>query len=108
MASLMAASICISPSASSSGARPWISAKACRKRTALGLLRAPKLECETKAMRGSRPNSLSRYAAASADSAICSALGSYWTWVPEKKNTHLPLSREEEGREGEEGESKGQ
>ena len=74
-----AASACISPSTSSSGARARISASARRILAALAVSRLPKLECESSATLGSMPNRRTVSAAMSVVSAISSAGGSMLT-----------------------------
>lgn len=76
-----AASPCISPSTSSSGACSRSSARASRIFSALGWLEVPKLECDNKATLGRMPKRSSSSAAIRVISASCAAVGSTFTWV---------------------------
>ncbi len=74
-----AASPCISPSTARSGARAPTRASASRIFWADGASELPKLEWESSATLGVRPNRRTSSAASRVISAICSALGSRFT-----------------------------
>ena len=71
-----AASPCISPSISRSGARCTISARARRIFSAEGMLIEPKFDAESSATLGARPKRRISSTASSVISAMCSASGS--------------------------------
>ncbi len=76
-----AASACISPSTCSSGAAWRTSRSASRIFRAVGELLAPKLECDSSAALGVRPNRRTTSAPSRVISATCWLVGSTMTWV---------------------------
>lgn len=84
--STSAASPCISPSTSRSGARSRIIAKARRILRAESLSLAPKFECDSSATFGAMPNWVTAWAASRVISVICSAVGSTTMCVSQMNN----------------------
>ena len=93
--STSAASACISPSISNVGARVRIMTSACRIFRAEALSLAPKLECDTSAALGTRPNPRTASAASRVISVICSAVGSITMKVSQMNSTPFGTIRQD-------------